>query len=99
MYTVKSFGRAGAHGALLHDYYLYSIEEKGLSAYVHGTRHPQIAVENAQKDFSLTEKELNIIRSHMWPLTLFHVPRSKEAALVCMADKYVASREMLLGKY
>ena len=88
-----------ARGALLHDYYLYNIREKGLSPYQHGTTHPRLAEEMADRDFTLTEKEKNIIRSHMWPLTLFSLPRSREAALVCMADKYVAFKEMLLRKY
>jgi len=84
-----------ARGAMLHDYYLYSIQDKGVSAWRHGTGHPQTALDNARKDFTLNRKEENIIRSHMWPLTITHVPASKEALLVSMADKYCASREML----
>ena len=34
-----------ARGAMLHDYYQYSIKEQGLTAYKHGTSHPQIAME------------------------------------------------------
>ena len=49
-----------ARGAMLHDYYQYSIKEEGLTAYKHGTRHPQIAMEKADKDFNLTDKEKNI---------------------------------------
>ena len=82
-----------ARGAILHDYYLYKIKEQGLSAYRHGTSHPGIAVRNAHKDFGLSEKEMKDIRSHMWPLTFRHPPRSKEAALLCLADKDIAIRE------
>ena len=82
-----------ARGAMLHDYYQYSIKEQGLSAYKHGTKHPQIAMEKADRDFHLTEKEKNIIRGHMWPLTFAHPPKSKEAILVSLADKGVATRE------
>ncbi len=88
-----------AKGAILHDYYQYKIKEEGLSPYRHGTRHPGIAAKKAEKDFGLTKKEENIIRSHMWPLTLRTPPRSKEAALVCMADKYVATKEMVFHKF
>jgi len=88
-----------ARGAILHDYYLYDIRAEGLSPYRHGTSHPRLAAEKAGRDFELTEKEKNIIRGHMWPLTLLSPPRSREAALVCMADKYVAFREMVLRKY
>ncbi len=88
-----------AKGALLHDYYQYEIKKEGLSPYKHGTRHPGIAARKAEKDFGLTDKEENIIRSHMWPLTFWTPPRSKEAALVCMADKYIATQEMVFRKF
>lgn len=81
--------------AMLHDYYLYKIKEEGLSAFKHGTSHPLIAIRNANKDFGLSEKEMNDIRSHMWPLTFRHPPRSKEAALLCLADKDIAIREFV----
>lgn len=82
-----------ARCAILHDYYLYKIKETGLSAYRHGTSHPEVAIKNARKDFGLTEKEMSVIRSHMWPLTLLHPPRSLEAALLCLADKDIAIKE------
>lgn len=78
---------------MLHDYYLYKIKEEGLSPFRHGTSHPAIAIRNADKDFGLTKKEMSIMRSHMWPLTLKHPPRSKEAALLCLADKDIALKE------
>ncbi len=83
-----------AVGALLHDYYLYDIQESGFSDYKHGTKHPKTALDNAIKDFQVNRKEQNIIRSHMWPLTLFHIPRSKEAWIVSVADKYCAFKEV-----
>lgn len=82
-----------ARGAMLHDYYQYDIKAEGFSAYHHGTTHPETAMNKAREDFELTEKELNIIRGHMWPLTLVHPPKSKEALLVCLADKDVATKE------
>lgn len=82
-----------ARGAMLHDYYQYVIKEQGISAYKHGTSHPAIAMTKADKDFKLTRKEKNIIRGHMWPLTFLHPPKSREALLVCLADKDVAAKE------
>ena len=79
--------------AMLHDYSLYRIKDKGLTAYKHGTSHPEIAIRNAKKDFGLSSKEMSDMRSHMWPLTFTHPPRSKEAALLCLADKDVAIKE------
>ncbi len=81
-------------GALLHDYYLYdwhSHKGEGL----HGFTHPQTALEMAERDFHLTEREKNMIRSHMWPLTLFHIPKHREAWLLCLADKMVSTNETL----
>ena len=40
-------------------------------------------------------KEKNIIRGHMWPLTLAHPPKSKEAVLVSLADKEIATMEFV----
>ena len=84
-----------ARGALLHDYYLYTFKQADIGKYRHGTGHPKKALENAREHFDLSEKEENIIRSHMWPLTLFHAPHSREAVLVCLADKECAAKEML----
>ncbi len=88
--------RALVTGALLHDYYLYDWHEP--HGHLHGFFHPQKALENAEEDFELTEKEMNIIRSHMWPLTLFHMPKTREAWLVCIADKMVSTHETVLER-
>ena len=80
-------------GALLHDYYLYEAKNSVFSAYKHGTQHPELALKNACEIFDLNEKEKNIIRAHMWPLTITHYPHSKEAWLVCLADKICAFQE------
>lgn len=82
---------AMARGALLHDFHLYTREKKD---WKHLFRHPRLALRNAEALFSLSQKEKNIITSHMWPLTVLSVPRSKEAFLVTLADKYCAFCEM-----
>ena len=38
----------------------------------------------------LTKKEENIIHSHMRPLTLRAIPKSKEAFIICLVDKWCA---------
>ena len=83
-------------GALLHDYFLYDWHHWKWP--LHGPYHPKAALANAKRDFDLTACEENIIRSHMWPLTLFHFPRSKEALIVCIADKIISSRETLFER-
>jgi uncharacterized protein len=81
--------------ALLHDFYLYKFKKPQgknllISAYKHAKNHPKIALENAEKHFELTKKEKNIIQSHMFPVGL---PRSLEAWVITIVDKYVATIE------
>ena len=88
--------KALVRGALLHDFYLYDWHDARIDVplfQMHGFTHPFAACERAKERFELSAKEQNIIESHMWPLTLFTLPRSKEAWLVCLADKLVATRE------
>lgn len=86
--------QALARGAMLHDFHLYTRQETKINPVRHIFRHPCYALHNAERTFTLNRKEKNIIRSHMWPLTLLTPPRSREALLVTMADKYCAWREM-----
>ena len=83
-----------ARGAMLHDYHLYTRRQKKINALRHLLLHPKWARGNAEKVFDLSRKEKNIIESHMWPLTFFKLPRSKEAFLVTLADKLCALREL-----
>lgn len=83
-----------ALGAMLHDYYLYDINKSGLTDYQHGISHPLTALENARKCFDINKKVENIILSHMWPLPFVARPRSREAVLVNLSDKYCAYQEM-----
>jgi len=90
--------RTTVRAAMLHDLYLYDWhikDPKTRPPLTHGFTHPAKAVENAKKYFEPGEKELKIIRSHMWPLTIFHIPTSKEALIVTLADKYCATNETL----
>lgn len=84
-----------AKGAFLHDFFEYDTKNMQMSNFQHGMTHPFIALENAMKVVDLNEKEKNIIVSHMWPYPFSPMPRSKEAYLVTLADKYCACREAL----
>ena len=83
-------------GARLHDYFLYDWHEKNEYHNLHGYTHAKRAMQNARRDFNISSKEAQIIYCHMFPLNLTRVPKSREARLVCIADKMVAGSETLL---
>lgn len=82
-------------GALLHDYFLYDWRstENNINRYHHGFRHAQHALENACRDFTLSPVACDVIKKHMFPLNI-RPPRYKESAVVCIADKVVATKEV-----
>lgn len=79
-------------GAMLHDFYLYDHNVKKYHK-KHLLRHPRISLKNAKQYFSINKNVSNIISAHMWPLTIFSIPKSKEAWLVCFMDKYISIKE------
>jgi len=83
-------------GALLHDYFLYDWHNKDREDYqmLHGFYHPGIALKNASREYDLTMREKEIIRKHMWPLTVVP-PLCREAWIVSTADKYCSLLETL----
>ena len=81
---------------LLHDLYLYDWHDKRVPGQrIHGFLHAERACKNAIKYFNINEKEQAAIRSHMWPLNITKVPKSKEAWLLTISDKFVSSLETL----
>ena len=83
-------------GALLHDYFLYDwhVPDEENPHPLHGFYHPGRALRNALEEYSLTERERDIIRKHMWPLTLVP-PGCREAWIVTAADKWCSLMETL----
>ena len=87
-------------GAMLHDFYLYDWHEKGDGSHLlHGLRHAKRACENARKLLHADDKVCRVIYCHMWPLNPERIPRSKEAWIVCIADKCVSLQETLFGRH
>lgn len=86
--------KALIRGALLHDYFLYDWHQPDRENphRLHGFFHPGKALRNAAAEYDLTECEKDIIKKHMWPLTVIP-PKYKEAWIVTAADKLCSLRE------
>ena len=91
-----------ARGALLHDFYLYDWHKgrpgNNHKIQLHGFGHPKIALKNAIENFEINAVEEDIIKKHMWPLTLFWIPNYKESFLVMWMDKYCSIKEIINEK-
>lgn len=88
--------QSASRAAVMHDlvYYDWRDGETGGWHRLHGYKHPNYACLNAKELYPpLSEKEDNIIRCHMWPLTIFP-SKYKEGLVVTFCDKYCAAREV-----
>lgn len=81
-------------GALLHDYFLYDWHDnEHIQPWrLHGFFHPGIALKNAKEEYVLSAREKDVIKKHMWPLTIVP-PRCRESWVVTIADKYCSIME------
>lgn len=84
----KEVARAG----LLHDFFLSenkTKKEKMKSMFVHSKK----SLKNSEKLFYLTDREKDIIYTHMFPLNINRVPKYMESWIVSLVDKTVAIYE------
>lgn len=88
-------GKAITRGALLHDLFFYDWLREGPR--LHGFRHHTIALNNARRITHLSPKEEDIIKKHMWPLTLVP-PRYSESLIVSLVDTYCSIKDYLPPK-
>jgi len=77
---------------LLHDLFFYDWLREGPR--LHGFRHPNICLKNARKITSLSRKEEDIIKKHMWPLTIIP-PFYKESFIVSLVDTFCSTRDYI----
>ena len=80
-------------GAILHDYYLYDWRSNREYRKGHAKNHEIVASENASRDFDIPKEIKKVIESHMWPFNIKSFPNTREARIVSMADKSVATIE------
>lgn len=92
-YDIKSL----IFGALFHDYFLYNWRFEKNRRRPHAYAHPKIAYNNLIKQYEVNKKEKNMILAHMWPLMFFYFPMSKEAWLLCFADKVLSFLDFFDG--
>lgn len=81
---------------ILHDFYLYDWHDASVRVplfKMHGFTHAKKASENAKSLINVDDKTCKAIESHMWPLNITSLPLSKEAWLLCIADKICAGKE------
>jgi len=87
--------RSAARGGMLHDMFLYDwhTHAKRTGDSFHGLTHPAAAHHNAVKFFQLNKIEKDIILNHMWPLTFWRLPRTREGFISTLTDKYCGACE------
>ena len=85
-----------ARGGLLHDFYTDEICECNKvkdKIKLFSTQHPKDAVNNSLNYFNLSEKEINIIETHMFPVD-YRVPKYAESWIVSLVDKVLSFGEV-----
>ena len=87
--------RSAARAGMLHDLFLYDwhTHARRTGDYFHGMTHPGRAHKNAKRLFKLNKVEEDVILHHMWPVTLFSLPRTKEGWITTLTDKYCGACE------
>lgn len=88
---------SASRGGLLHDFFLNKYTTKNTNKLIRN--HPKIASTNAKKHFKLNRKEINIIESHMFPLSIKTKPKYKESYVVAVSDKIVWIYEKVIRYY
>lgn len=81
-----------ARGGLLHDFFLSNEDRTSKERFLSTFVHPKKAVEKSLENFELSEKEIDMIRTHMFPINIA-VPKYAESWIVSFVDKGVAIME------
>ncbi|BDF32078.1 phosphohydrolase [Lachnospiraceae bacterium] len=87
--------RSAARAGMLHDLFLYDWHTHAARTgdKFHGLTHPDVSYKNASRLYQLNKVEKDIILNHMWPVTFFRFPRTKEGWITTITDKYCGACE------
>ena len=85
---------AAARGGLLHDFFIYKKKIAKIDRFKLIFTHPQEALNNSKKYYELSDKEKNIIVSHMFPANI-NLPKYLESWIISTVDKIVAIYEFI----
>jgi len=88
---------SATRAAIVHDFFT-NAEFGSNRGLIQGVVHPDIALANARGEFEINDIEANAIEAHMFPLSMV-LPKSKEAWILTVVDKCVASYEYLVNKF
>ena len=83
--------KAAARAGLLHDFCPYDFRAETPTGEHQAFYHPKAAADNSAAHFDVTDRELDAILSHMFPLG--PLPRNREAWIISFADKACAIAE------
>lgn len=88
-----------ARAGLLHDFFLVDNKDISFKDKL-GTlmNHPKYALAFSEKYFNLTDKEKDIIVTHMFPVAPTRIPKYLESWIVNIVDDYIAIKEELYAK-
>lgn len=81
-----------ARGGLLHDFFFSKQDRTEKERFISTFVHPKIAARNAEEIFGVSEKEQDIIRTHMFPINLA-LPKYFESWIVNLVDKSIGMTE------
>lgn len=81
-----------ARAGLLHDFFMSDDERTNKERFLSTFVHPKEAVKNASRVFGISQREADIIRTHMFPINL-SVPKYAESWVVNLVDKVVGGYE------
>lgn len=76
--------KAAARAGLLHDFCPYDFRAETPTGEHQAFYHPKAAADNSATHFDVTDRELDAILSHMFPLG--PLPRNKEAWIISFAE-------------